>query len=489
MSHTTEETSVQPSKPRHCYPKLASLTYGSPKHSRAPFVIVTSPFLFVMMISLHMTPILGAEEDTLRRDATVRAVEKVLPTIVNIQTKILAERNDFYGELLWDFFGPYYRKRQSRSSYSLGSGVIIDDDGYILTNAHVVRRADRIEVVLQDGRKYEAQAYAGDDQSDVALLRIITDKDEKFPAVQFAKPDDLLLGETVVALGNPFGLGSSISKGILSSKNRRPEIEATPLDVADWLQTDAAINPGNSGGPLINLRGNMIGLNVAVYKDAQGIGFAIPMKRVANALGEIFMPEFLSGLWFGARIDAGVQPLRVESIQEGAPAATAGLQVGDQILGINDEPASNVIDYFRELTKNRGENPVQISILRDGKPVILTARLEPEENHYNAELIRRRIGITLQPLTPNLRRYFGLRGVDGFIVASVKQNSPASRAHIKESFVITAIEGQPLQTITEAAKLVDSVAEGKTITIQALLQRQLGTFVSRRAIEIPITLD
>jgi len=489
MSHSTEETSEQASKPRHCYPKLASLTKGRKKHLRAPININASRFLIVMMISLNMAPVRGAEEDTLRRDATVRAVEKVLPTIVNIQTEILAERNDFYGELLWDFFGPYYRKRPSKSAFSLGSGVIIDDDGYILTNAHVVRRADRIEVVLHDGRKYEAQAYAGDDQSDVALLRIITDKNEKFPAVDFAKPDDLFLGETVIALGNPFGLGSSISKGILSSKNRRPEIEGTPLDVADWLQTDAAINPGNSGGPLINLRGNMIGLNVAVYKDAQGIGFAIPMKRVATALGEIFMPEFLSGLWFGARIDAGVQPLKVESIQQGAPAAMAGLRAGDQILGIDDQPVSNVIDYFRELTKNHGEKPVQISVLRDGNPVILIAKLEPEENHYNADLIRRRIGITLQSLTPNLRRYFGLRGVDGFIVASVEKNSPASRARIQESFVITAIEGQPLQTITEAAKLVDSVAEGKTITIQALLQRQVGAFVSRRAIEIPITLD
>ncbi|MBT5704729.1 MAG: PDZ domain-containing protein [Verrucomicrobia bacterium] len=489
MSHTTEETSVQPSKPRHCHPKLASFKKDRRKHSRARISITASSFLIVTMISLNIAPVSGAEEDTLRRDATVRAVEKVLPTIVNIQTEILAERDDFYGELLWDFFGPYYRKRPSRSAFSLGSGVIIDDDGYILTNAHVVRRADRIEVVLHDGRKYEAQAYAGDDQSDVALLRIITDKNEKFPAVNFAKPDDLLLGETVIALGNPFGLGSSISKGILSSKNRRPEIEGTPLDVADWLQTDAAINPGNSGGPLINLRGNMIGLNVAVYKDAQGIGFAIPLKRVATALGEIFMPEFLSGLWFGARVDAGVQPLEVQSIQQGAPAAMAGLRAGDQILGIDDHPVPNVIDYFRELTKNHGEKPVQISVLRDGNPIILTAKLQPEENHYNADLIRRRIGITLQSLTPNLRRYFGLRGVDGFIVASVEKNSPASRARIQENFVITAIEGQPLQTVTEAAKLVDSVGEGETITIQALLQRQVGSFVSRRAIEIPIRLD
>ena len=399
------------------------------------------------------------------------------------------KRQDFYNDLLWDFFGPYYRKRPSRSAYSLGSGVIIDDAGYVLTNAHVVRRADRIEVILHDGRKYEAQAFAGDDDSDVALLKIISKEGERFPAVQFAKSDDLFLGETVIALGNPFGLGSSISKGVLSSKNRRPEIDGTPLDIADWLQTDAAINPGNSGGPLINLYGDMIGLNVAVYKDAQGIGFAIPMKRVTEALGEIFMPEFLSGLWFGARIDAGHQPLKVEAVQEGAPAAQAGLRADDLILSINEYPASNIIDYFTELTRSEGAKPVEISILRDGKPVILKAKLEPEASHYNSELIRKRTGITLQALTNELRSYFGLRGVHGFIVSNVDPNSPGSRARIKESFFITGIEGRPLRTITDAAKLIDSIPSGKTITLQALIQRNLGTLVSRRTIEIPITLD
>ncbi len=444
------------------------------------------PGIYATFLTLAL---LSIDADELRRDATVRAVEKVLPSIVNIQTEILVERRDFYNDLLWDFFGPYYRKRPSRSAYSLGSGVIIDDAGYVLTNAHVVRRADRIEVILHDGRKYEAQAFAGDDDSDVALLKIISKEGERFPAVQFAKSDDLFLGETVIALGNPFGLGSSISKGVLSSKNRRPEIDGTPLDIADWLQTDAAINPGNSGGPLINLYGDMIGLNVAVYKDAQGIGFAIPMKRVTEALGEIFMPEFLSGLWFGARIDAGHQPLKVEAVQEGAPAAQAGLRADDLILSINEYPASNIIDYFTELTRSEGAKPVEISILRDGKPVILKAKLEPEASHYNSELIRKRTGITLQALTNELRSYFGLRGVHGFIVSNVDPNSPGSRARIKESFFITGIEGRPLRTITDAAKLIDSIPSGKTITLQALIQRNLGTLVSRRTIEIPITLD
>ncbi len=442
--------------------------------------------LFLTFVGRSQT--VQAQGLDLRRDATVNAVEKVLPCVVNIQTEILVRRRDPYSDLLWDFFGPYYRKRESREAYSLGSGVIIDDRGYILTNSHVVRQADRIEVLLSDGRKYEAEAIAGDQDSDVAFLRLIADDGDRFPAVNFAQPDDLLLGETVIALGNPFGLGSSISKGILSSKNRRPEIEGT-LDVADWLQTDAAINPGNSGGPLINLNGDMIGLNVAVYKEAQGIGFAIPMKRVAEAMSKIFMPEFLSGLWFGAQVDAGQQPLVVTAVQPEAPAAEAGLRAGDQIIAINDVPILNVIDYFNELTTTPSKRPALISILRSGEPEVLKASLVPEESHYNADLIKQRTGASFQKITSDLRRYFELQGINGFIISNVEPGSPAAQARLQEGFVITSIAGRVARNLTDAAKLIDSIPKGETLILEALIQRRLGNLVSRRTIEIPLTLD
>ena len=483
MSGATRETPYRATLQRHCYPKLVKS--GATLIKQAFGLGLT----FAIGLLVWRSPVQSQEPENIRRDATVKAVEKVLPTIVNIQTEILVERRDFYNDLLWDFFGPYYRKSPTRSPYSLGSGVIIDDAGYVLTNTHVIQRADRIEVVLQDGRKFEAQPFAGDEQSDVALLRILAEEGTEFPAVNFAQPDDLLLGETVIALGNPFGLGSSISKGILSSKNRRPEVEGMPLDVADWLQTDAAINPGNSGGPLINLNGDMIGLNVAVYKDAQGIGFAIPMKRVTEALGEIFMPEFLSGLWFGAQIDAGKEPLTVSAVQSGAPADDAGLRSGDRILAVNGTPVKNIIDYFNELTKSGAKHNVELSLLRNGSPHTAVVQLKPEESHFNADLIRERTGMTLQPLTQELRTYFSLRGVYGFIVANVDPNSPASRARIQESFIITGFEGRPLQSITEAAKLIESVPGGQTITLRTLVHRQMGAILSWRKLDIPLTLN
>src|SRR5205807_8552756 len=159
------------------------------------------------------------------------------------------------------------------------------------TNLHVVRRAGTVWVKLADGREFEARPIVGNTRKDVALLKLVARGNGKFKAVKFAKDDDLLLGETVLSLGNPFGLGGSVSRGILSSKNRVVPKEADQLDWPNWLQTDASINPGNSGGPLVNLRGELIGLNVAILSQAQGIGFAIPIRQVSEALSGIFTPE------------------------------------------------------------------------------------------------------------------------------------------------------------------------------------------------------
>jgi S1-C subfamily serine protease len=205
-----------------------------------------------------------APEMDIRRDATVAAVQEVMPSVVNIATETLVEYEDFYQRIFREFFGRSNIAPQRQRLLSVGSGVIIDEDGYVLTNLHVVPRANRSQVKFWYGSEYDAIPIVATEHSDVALIKISAKPGEKFKAIKFGLPDDLLLGETVLALGNPFGLGGSVTKGILSSKSRRPPSGDEPLDVKDWLQTDAAINPGNSGGPLINLRGELIGLSVAV---------------------------------------------------------------------------------------------------------------------------------------------------------------------------------------------------------------------------------
>src|SRR6266699_2491008 len=279
------------------------------------------PFLLLLLPRY-----LSAAEPHIRRDATVAAVERVMPSVVNIATATVVEYEDFYQRLFSEFFGQGGYRPRREQEYSIGSGVIIDEDGYVLTNLHVVRRATRTQVKLWDGREYEADRIVATPNSDVALLKIRCKPGEKFKAANFAADDDLLLGETVLALGNPFGLGGSVTKGILSSKTRRPSTGNEPLNVNDWLQTDAAINPGNSGGPLLNIRGELIGLNVAVYREGQGIGFAIPVKQVSEALAGFFSPEVSHSLWFGARLRQGPPPLTVAMVQPGGPSAKAGLR-------------------------------------------------------------------------------------------------------------------------------------------------------------------
>jgi len=173
------------------------------------------------------------------------------------------------------------------------------------------------------------------------------------------------LGETVLALGNPFGLGGSVSRGILSSKNRRPPVEGEPLDVADWLQTDAAINPGSSGGPLINLHGELVGLNVAIYGEGHGIGFAIPIKQVTEALSEIFIPEVTQSAWFGARLKSGPYPLTVTEVERDSPAAKAGLQKGDEVVQVNGRTPKDFIQCT-EWIRDGSNHEVTLVIRRDG---------------------------------------------------------------------------------------------------------------------------
>src|SRR3989442_4149076 len=285
--------------------------------------------LLFLYLACGIAARLGAAELDIRRDVTVEAVQRAMPCVVNVATEEVVPIRDPLENLLRDFFNPYYRNRPPNTQFSLGSGVIIDEEGFVLTNFHVVGRASRVWVKLSDGREYEADRLVGTGFTDLALVKIRAKEGEKFHAVTFAADDDLLLGETVLALGNPFGLGGSVTRGILSSKSRRPAKENETLDVMDWLQTDAAVNPGNSGGPLINLRGELIGINVAIYREGQGIGFAVPVKRVSAALAEMYSPEVLGSLWFGARVRPGGTPLPVTAVQIESPAGKAGPRAGD----------------------------------------------------------------------------------------------------------------------------------------------------------------
>jgi S1-C subfamily serine protease len=428
----------------------------------------------------------GAIEMDVRRDTTVEATEKVIPSVVNIATTTIVEYRDFYQDLLDQFYGRRTPGQLSEQPSSIGSGVIIDEDGYILTNFHVLQRANRIYVKLWNGREYEAEpVFVATTQKDVALLKLRAKAGEKFPAIKLAKDDDLLLGETVLALGNPYGLGMSVTRGILSSKNRRPTSGKEPLGTQDWLQTDADINPGNSGGPLINLRGELIGINVAVYRQDQGmgVGFAIPVKQISSALVEFFAPEIMPGLWFGATVTGWRVPLSIASVQTGSPAAKAGLRTGQRIVRVNGETPRGLAEFNRLLTSNPNHTAT-LQVQQAGEARNAEVKLIPF-----GDLIEQKLGLALLNLTPQIAARFEVRQDEGLFIEKVLRNGPADKAQLQPGFLLTGVDGQPTGDLLRVVRVLSEKKAGDTVRLTVVVPRRLGgSYVEFRAVTVDVTV-
>jgi serine protease Do len=437
---------------------------------------MNSRFLPLFLICLCLGA--GAEETDIRRDATVNAIEQVMPSVVNIATK--------GREPVRNVFEQFQRQALNQPLYNefmaAGSGVVIDDSGYLLTNFHVVRNADQIQVQFVNGTNvYEATVVKSDAKADVALLKLKAPPGQRFHAIKWAKEDDLLLGETVLALGNPLGFGGTVTKGILSSKSRMAPQPGEALDLPNFLQTDAPINPGNSGGPLVNLRGELIGINTAVVNEdqngqpVQGIGFAIPIRLVENALAEIFPTELVRNYyWFGARVKVGTYPLVVTSVQPESPAGKAGLKVGDVVMQVNGKVPKTFIE-FGELLASNAQKQISISYKRAATMQEATLRLVPASSVFNAELIRKKLGITVE------------RNSYGFIVTKVDTNSPAASVGLTPNTLIWAMDRQaPPDDLTGLAKLLYAKQTGDHVLLHTLRVEQNGGFnyLRRNVVEL-----
>jgi S1-C subfamily serine protease len=409
------------------------------------------------------------QQPDIRRDATVIAVEATMPSVVNISAKTVVQRRGYFYDWWRDNWAPFYQELPPQMS--AGSGVIIDEDGYVLTNVHVVEDANEITVKLSDNRVLPAEVLAGTRRSDVALLKIQGKPGEKFKPIKLAADNDLLLGETVIALGNPFGLGASVSKGILSSKTRRTTATDDPMDMEDWLQTDAAINPGNSGGPLVNLKGELIGLNVAIYREGQGIGFAIPIKRVSEALAELFTPEALKSLWFGARFIASTNVITVRAVEPGSPAEKAGFKKGDVVLRVDNKPAKNILAVNRELISAGPKREVSFALERDSKTEKVTVRLIPETTFFNSSLVQTKLGCAVQDMTPEMATRLGRNSIDGVVITAVDRNSPAEAAGLKRGYVIEAINDTALPDVTVAAHILHGIQKAGRANLTVYVPR------------------
>ncbi len=368
-----------------------------------------------------------AAEGDIRRDPTVTAVERVLPSVVNIATETIIHIRDPFEEFFRQFWDPYHRRQPPNSQYSLGSGVVIDEEGYLLTNDHVVRRADKITIKFCTGtNSYTATVVASDPKSDVALLKLNAPPGQKFKAIQFAREDDLLLGETVLALGNPFGLGGSVSRGILSSKSRVLPKEGQPLDIPNWLQT-------------------------------------------------VFPTEFVKAYWFGARVKVGAMPLVIASVQPQSPAGRAGLKPGDVILQVNGKPPKSFIDFADLLATGAGADEM-LAIRRGTMHKEIAVRLVPEKSVFNAGMIREKLGLNLEELTPQLAARYGLGPSDAFFIAGVQEESPAAAAGLQRGILVTAFDGQLPSDLCAAAKLLYARKKGDRVQLEIAVPQRMGNF-------------
>ena len=409
---------------------------------------------------------LRAEPSSVRMTPVVRAANKALPWVVSIGTEINVRVNDPYIVKLNDYFSTYFMKPRNVREYTpLGSGIIINPSGLVLTNWHVTRAADTILLRMFNGKSYPARVIGYDTQSDLCLLQAEGDfTKEPLTQASLGMPDDLLLGETVITLGNPYGLEHSVSQGVLSAINRALGVTGEPFN--DMLQTDAAINPGNSGGPLINLDGNVIGINQAIRSDAQGIGFAIPAKRLEAFLACWLLPETFGNSWLGLSCDgmaAGGVRIKVD---EGSPAAKAGLSDGDVISTANGRPITRLLDFNQSLLP-LGNGKKALFTLTGGKQVEVTLGALPP-----SMLIMRRLGFRVQKLTKRMNQAMGLpESLKGLAISEplkpteYRVHDEQWRQYIKRGDLILKVNDNVVENEESLASQLEKSTSGDIITV------------------------
>ena len=447
-------------------------------------------------------------------DSVADTAERVLDSVVNISTSQTIEAGKGMqmpqvppGSPFEEFFDEFFKKHgdeggRARKVSSLGSGFVIDPSGIVVTNNHVIADADEIFVNFNDGSKLKADVVGRDTKSDIAVLRVKPEKPLK--AAAFGDSDKMRVGDWVMAIGNPFGLGGTVTVGVVSARNR--DISAGPYD--NFIQTDAAINRGNSGGPLFNMDGEVIGINTAIISPSGGsigIGFAIPAKSVTGVIAQLREFGETRRGWIGVKIqsvdDAIAESLSlgrargalVAGVTEGGPAAKAGIQSGDVIVKFDGRE----IKEMRELPKSVAETAVgktvDIVFIRKGKEQtvrVTLGRLEDAEKPQKASLTRETppeakpaaktsLGLGLSNITDDLRKRYRLKeGTKGVVVVSVERDSLAAERGIQPGDVIVQIEEQAVSAPADVQKRLDALKkEGKKSTLLLVTRADEQRFV------------
>jgi serine protease Do len=418
----------------------------------------------------------------------VTLAKALKPAVVNVSTKRVESGPSLPpGMDPSDPFSQFFRQfeRRPHPVRSLGSGFVINGDGYVVSNNHVVDGASEIRVKLSDGREFPAKVLGRDAKTDLALLKIEV---TGLPTIPMGDSEALQVGEPVMAIGNPFGLEQTVTTGIVSGTGR--VIGGGPYD--DFIQTDASINPGNSGGPLINSRGQAVGINAAIFSQTGGsigIGFAIPVNLAKPVLTQLADGGRVVRGWLGVSIQPVTPGLAkslklseptgalVSGVTEDSPAAKAGLKPGDVILEFNGERVARADRLPNAVATTAVGREVPLAVVRDGKAMKLTVKVgeqaESREAASEAAKVPAALGLTVEPVTPRLAREMGLRDERGVIVRDVEADSPAAEAGLRVGDVIVEVNRRAVHNAVEMRRQIDGQAKGTPVLM--LVHRGDGT--------------
>jgi len=448
------------------------------------------------LLALLAVLLVGCREGAPSRETpVVKAFRATAPAVVNIRAESNADahspfslfsRDSSADDFFQDFPGrPYRRGREA----SVGSGIIMEPGGLVLTNEHVILGATRIQVSLEDGREFEAEVVGADPPSDLAVLHLDLKSQEALPFVRPGNSSDLMIGEPVIAIGNPFGLGHTLTTGVISSLHR--SVRAGNRVYSDLIQTDASINPGNSGGPLLNIRGELIGITTAIYQKAQGIGFAVPVDRARQVVDDLVRFGEVRPGWLGLEAGeleptlrssfdyAGAGGVVVTQVNPGSPAAGAKVRVGDVIEAVAGHAVADLA-HFRQLLRSLTVgDPVTLRVFREGRYRELSLVAGDFPLALADDLLWRRLGL-------RARQESGAGPAGGekpgknaprVVVERVEANSPAGQIGLAPGDILRRVNRTPIETLDQFRQAFANSREQESVIL--LIQRgEYGYYIT-----------
>jgi serine protease Do len=469
---------------------------------------LTSPLTIFLLLSFLLghswfpaTGMAAEDENIQLLEKSAKAfssvVKKAEPAVVNVRVEKKEgvspddQFNPFDDPVFKHFFGPSFKhpsipqSPEQFKSQAAGSGFLISEDGYILTNNHLIDKADKITVRMDGGQELEGKLVGTDPQSDVALIKVSDGR--KFPYLPLGDSDKLEVGEWVIAIGSPFGLDSTVTVGVVSAKGRnRMGIN----EYENFIQTDAAINPGNSGGPLLNIYGEVVGINTAIFSRSggyMGIGFAIPVNMAKMVKGQLLAKGKVIRSWLGVAIqDMSADLARsfkmsqksgalVTEVSKDSPAAKAGIKQGDVIIGYDGKPVTDVTDLRDRVAMTPPGTKVDLTLVRNEKQQELTVQVAEQPSDMTQlavpqkQQLFQQMGLSLQDLTPELARQFGYALEQGVLIAGVAPGSPAALAGIQAGSLIEEVNRQPVHNLKELQQVLQKTSA--TTDILLLIRR------------------